>query len=182
MKRLFVALALPDPVRSQLAALCGGIPGARWVAPENLHITLRFIGEVDGALEADIADGLSGLRAERFTLRLEGVGQFGSGRVVRSVWAGVPRHPALISLQRTVDHLLAREGAAPDRRRFTPHVTLARFGNANSRTVADWLAAAGLFRTPPFDVRDVTLFESRIGRHGAWYTPVMSVPLTDPPP
>src|SRR5580704_13112574 len=97
--RLFVALALPETIRWQLRLLCGGLAGARWVPPENFHLTLRFIGEVDGAEFDDIDAALAGVRAPRFAMSFAGVGHFGGGGKLRSIWAGVDKQPALTHLR-----------------------------------------------------------------------------------
>src|SRR3546814_9879790 len=108
--RLFVALALPDHLRSRLAELCSGLPGARWVAPENLHLTLRFIGEVDGRDAEDIGVALSGIRLPRFAIALSGVGEFGDGRRLRSVWVGVEASDMLNRLHAKVEQAVQRAG------------------------------------------------------------------------
>ena len=179
MKRLFAAVTVPEPVRRHLSLLATGIPGARWVAAENLHITLRFIGEVDGACEDDILDALAGVRHASFEIRLEGVGQFGTATSIRSVWAGVAHRPELLQLQRSVHRAVSMTGTPPDRRRFTPHVTLARLKGVGPATVADWLAARGQFRSEAFPVSEVTLFHSRLGRNGAHYEPLAAFPLRE---
>ena len=118
--RLFVALSLPETVRWQLRLLCGGLPGARWVPPENFHITLRFLGDVDGR-EIDYVDAaLAGIRAPGFTLRLAGVGHFASGSRVKAVWAGVDKEPALQHLHDKIESAVVRAGLPPDGRNTRP--------------------------------------------------------------
>ena len=177
MRRLFVAVTVPEPVRRHLSLLAGGIPGARWVAEANLHITLRFIGEVDGALAEDIVDALAGLHQPGFETRLEGVGQFGSTASVRSVWAGVARCPELLQLHRAVHRAVSLAGAPADRRKFVPHVTLARLKGTGPQTVAGWLGAQARFRSTAFRVTEFVLFDSRLGREAAHYTPLAEFPL-----
>ncbi|MCY4592052.1 MAG: RNA 2',3'-cyclic phosphodiesterase [Alphaproteobacteria bacterium] len=179
MRRLFVAVTVPEPVRRHLSLLAGGIPGARWVAADNLHITLRFIGEVDGALEQDIVDALAGLHQPGFDIRLEGVGQFGSATSVRSLWAGVAPCPELLQLHRAVHRAVSLAAALADRRRFLPHVTLARLKGAGPQTVAGWLGAQAQFRSTAFRVTEFVLFDSRLGRKAAHYTPVVEFPLLE---
>lgn len=177
MQRLFVALAMPEDIRDRLAGPRAGLPGARWVPPENLHLTLRFVGEADGAAARDAADALSRIDAGGFDLALSGVGAFESGGRARSVWAGTEPEPALDALQRKVDGALARAGVRMDTRRFRPHVTLARFSGARAARLGPWLAANGLFRAGPFAVEGFTLFESALGRGGSVYRPLVEFPL-----
>ena len=115
--RLFVALPLPAPVLKGLAELCSGLPGARWVAPENMHVTLRFIGEADGAGADDAHMALSGVRGRAFPLALTGLGSFQSGRRLRMLWAGVDDEPALVRLRDDVEKALVRSGLEPERRK-----------------------------------------------------------------
>ncbi len=175
--RLFVGVELPQRIRTGLSALQGGLRGARWVAPESLHLTLRFIGEVDRRQAEDIAAELGALRAPRFAVRLAGAGTFGSDRRPRALWAGIAPSPDLHRLKRQVDSLCARAGLGPDERRFAPHVTLARIrsgvrGAAERR--ANALAGAV---TGEFPVEDVVLFESRLGAGGPHYERVVRYPL-----
>lgn len=177
MKRLFIALEMPEPIRERLAGMIGGIAGARWVDPANFHLTLRFIGEVDGDTAQYIADGLSSLRVASFDLALEGVDLFESRGRVRAIWVGVKPNPALAALQRKIETLVAGAGMAPEGRKFKPHVTLARFSNTPVAEVAPYLAAHGAFRAKGVPVQSVILFESVLGRAGPSYYPELEVPL-----
>lgn len=174
--RLFVALALPEDVRTRLAALASGIPNARWVAPENLHLTLRFIGEVDDAQAGDADAALAQVTAPAFTLRLTGVDRFGAGDKVRSIWAGVDDCPDLSRLQGKIEHALQRSGLPAEGRKFKAHVTLARFKrnssalNSSAR-VQEYLAHHALFRSETFVVREFVLYSSFLGHKGAIYRP-----------
>ena len=103
MIRLFVALGLPDTLRGELAAMCGGIPGARWVPEENLHLTLRFIGEVPGWQAQEVDEALAGIRAPGFDLTLRGVGTFGKNGRMASLWVGVEKFEPLLFLQAKVE-------------------------------------------------------------------------------
>ena len=176
--RLFVALALPETVRWQLRLLCGGLPGARWVPPENFHLTLRFIGEVDGAEFHDIDAALAGLRAPRFSVSLAGVGHFGSGNKLRSIWAGVDKQPALNHLRDKVESAVVRAGAEPEGKKFHPHVTLARSKGETVPKLGDFLVQHSLFRSQPFDVTHFTLFSSYLNHIAAIYTPERSYELS----
>ena len=170
--RLFVALDLPWSAREQLAALSGsGIPGAKWVPPENYHLTLRFIGEVPGHVARDVDDALLNLRTRVFSLTLAGIGVFAKGGVSQALWAGVERTPQLDHLRNKIETALQRCGLEPERRRFQPHVTLARLDYPAEAKVAAFVQAHNLFRTEPMPVEHFTLFSSLLCRDHAVYTP-----------
>lgn len=167
--RLFVALALPEQVRRRLSHLCFGLPGARWVSPENFHVTLRFIGEVDGGLMQDIDAALAGIRAPGFEIEIASVGHFGSPGKIRSIWAGVAPQPALQHLHDKVESAVVRAGAEPDGQKFRPHVTLTRSNVTQLGKLQDFLAQHSLFRSGRFPVTHFTLFSSFTGGEGAIY-------------
>ena len=176
MMRLFVALALPDAVTDGLVLLQGGIPGARWNTREQLHLTLRFIGEVDGRDAQGIDDALASIRAPRFTLELKGVGEFG-GRNPRALWAGVRDGERLEHLQRKVESAVQRVGIAPEERKFSPHVTLARLRGAPRDRVITFLSAHALYASGPFDVNAFILYSSTLTPNGSLYRPERSYRL-----
>src|SRR5687767_12084204 len=151
MIRLFVAVELPETVRDRLLTLQGGVPGARWVNEDQMHLTLRFIGEVDDNVANDVDDALSGIRAPAFELELSGVGEFG-GKNPRALWAGVRPNPALLHLQKKVETALQRIGLEAETRKFSPHVTLARLRGAPREKVVQFLSEYGLFASVPFRV------------------------------
>ncbi|QQP89041.1 RNA 2',3'-cyclic phosphodiesterase [Skermanella rosea] len=177
MIRLFVALELPEAVRERLAGLGGGVPGARWTEPENLHLTVRFIGEVENGLLPDIDAALGSVSAPAFDLVLDGVGQFGSGSRSRVLWAGVERNDALVHLNQKVESALVRAGLPREERRYSPHVTLARLRDAPQERVGRFIQDRGLFRAGPIRVEHFTLFESRPGSGGPVYDPLREYPL-----
>ena len=125
MIRLFVALSLPAAIKEQLAMLSGGIPGARWVPPENYHLTLRFIGEVESWRAEEVDEALANIRARPFMLSLRGLGLFEKAGRISSLWVGVEKTDQLGLLQAKVETALQRIGLEPERKRFAPHVTLA---------------------------------------------------------
>ncbi|GAB4394041.1 MAG: RNA 2',3'-cyclic phosphodiesterase [Kiloniellaceae bacterium] len=175
--RLFVALSLPDDLRDRLSGLSCGLPGARWVAPENLHLTLRFIGEVDGDEAEDIDAALSGVRCARFPLTLAGVGEFGDDRRLRSVWVGVEANETLERLQSKVEQAVQRAGQPPEKRKFKPHVTLARFKSHPGSRLQDYFTQRSMFRAQPFEVTAFTLYSSYLSHEGAIYSPEAVYPL-----
>jgi 2'-5' RNA ligase len=178
--RLFVALQLPEAVREQLVALEGGVPGARWASEEQMHLTLRFIGEVDGNVANDIDDALAGIRAPAFTLELAGVGEFG-GKTPRALWAGVRSNEALLHLQRKVETALQRIGLPPESRKFSAHVTLARMKGAPQEKIVQFLTHHALFASEPFPVSDFVLFSSQLSHGGSIYHPERIYPLISAP-
>jgi RNA 2',3'-cyclic 3'-phosphodiesterase len=168
MPRLFTALEIPAEVAQSLAMLRGGLPGARWVEPDNYHLTLRFIGDVDGALARDVASILEGVTRPRFELRLDGLSSFG-GRKPRAVVAAVSQSLALYDLQSEHERLMQRIGLPPEGRKYTPHVTLARLRDTSSRQVADYLAVRSPYRSIPFRASRFVLFSSRASVGGGPY-------------
>jgi len=169
--RLFVGLELPWELRQRVAMLAGGgIPGARWVPPENYHVTLRFIGEAPRYLAEDIDSALAALKAPGFKLSLAGVGTFAKGGRSQSLWIGVERNEHLDRLQSKIETALQRCGLGPERRRFQPHLTLARLDGAVEGKVAAFVQAHNLFRAEPVVMEHFTLFSSLLGKDQAVYT------------
>ena len=177
--RLFVAVALPAAERQRLALIGGGVPGARWLPAENLHLTLRFIGEADGHAFQDITAALQEIDAAAFDLRLSGVGYFGDKHRVRVLWAGVDGNDALRALQQRVETALVRAGLPPEGRKFHPHVTLARLRDAPLGRVERFLAEHGGYASLPFPVNEFVLFSSHLGGEGAVYRPEAEFPLRE---
>jgi len=176
MPRLFTALELPADIAFSLSLLRGGLPGARWIDPENYHMTLRFIGDVDQHVADDVADTLTRISRPSFKLALSGLGAFGS-RKPHSIWAGVTTSQELKELQAEQERRLQRLGLEPERRKFTPHVTLARLKTASQADVAAYLALRGDFRTPPFEVGRFVLLSSRASKGGGPYVVEEAYPL-----
>ena len=174
--RLFVALCLPDAVAAGLWPLQGGVPGARWQKREQLHLTLRFIGDVDGREAAAIDDALAGIAAPAFDVTLKGVGSFG-GRTPRDLWAGVVPSEPLAHLQRKIESACQRSGLAADGRKFVPHVTLARLKGAPFGAVGAWLAHYGLYASPAFAVESFALYSSKLTSDGSLYRIEKDYPL-----
>jgi 2'-5' RNA ligase len=177
MPRLFTALEIPADIALSLATLRGGLPGARWIDPENYHITLRFIGDIDDALAREVAYLLDQVKRRGFELRIGGLFSFG-GRKPRAVIASIPPVAPLIELQAEHERLLQRVGLLPEGRKFTPHVTLARLRDSTSRQVAEYLAERGPFRSAPFRVVRFVLYSSRASTGGGPYIVEAAYPLS----
>jgi 2'-5' RNA ligase len=176
MIRLFTALQLPVTVRNRIEDLQGGIPGARWIEPEDLHITLRFIGEVDEDVANDIDSVLSGIHVAPFEIALSGIGEFG-GKDPHMIWVGVAKSEPLMTLAKKIENVLQRIGLEPETRKYTPHVTLARLRDAPQTKVIDFIAQNNLFTTEPFPVTEFVLFSSHPSPHGHQYIPERTYPL-----
>jgi 2'-5' RNA ligase len=176
MPRLFTGIEIPPDIGQSLSLLRGGLPGARWVDPENYHLTLRFIGDVDDPTAHEVASMLGRVKRAPFDLHLEGLSSFG-GRKPRAVVASVPPNQPLLEVQAEHERLLQRIGLEPEGRKFTPHVTLARLRDSSSREVADYLASRGLFRTPAFHVPRFVLYSARESVGGGPYVVEASYPL-----
>src|SRR5712692_4162274 len=151
MLRLFVGIEFPPELKLGLSLLETAIPGARWVDAGNLHLTLRFIGEIAEDLAADIDEALARLKARPFTLQLAGTGVFG-GNKPHTLWVGVERDPGLVTLRDKIEQALIRTGLEPEQRRFAPHVTLARLRDPPHEELAHFLAANAQFRAAPLPV------------------------------
>lgn len=176
MPRLFTALEIPRDAALSLSLLRGGLPGARWIDVENYHLTLRFIGDVEGHVADEIANALDRVRRPPFPLTLSGVGAFGSKKP-HAIWAGVAASPDLNALQAEIERICQRIGVPSDPRKFVPHVTLARLKNASDNDVARYLSAHGNFSTAPFRVGRFVLMSSRDSVGGGPYIVEEAWPL-----
>jgi|SRR5215217_7514813 len=176
MHRLFVAIRPPKPIRHLLLAAMGGVSGARWQSEDQLHLTLRFIGEVDRHRAQDIHAALGGVHHPAFEIALNGLGTFDRRGQPEVIWAGVTPHEALSALHKKIDQAIARVGVEPDRRAFHPHITLARL-KRSSGPVHNLLGGAGGLVSPPFAADAFALYESRLTPEGAVYTAIERYPL-----
>ncbi|HEY4075876.1 MAG TPA: RNA 2',3'-cyclic phosphodiesterase [Rhizomicrobium sp.] len=174
--RLFVALAIPAQVAQNIMLIQGGVPGARWQTREQLHLTLRFIGEVDGRDAAMLDDALTGIEAPAFDLQLHSVGQFGN-KQPHALWAGVRKSEALEHLQCKVDNAIRRVGQPQDAHKFAPHVTVARLRNPEAAKMIEWLTHNALFTSAEFPVTAFQLYSSRLTSDGSVYAVEQEYPL-----
>lgn len=175
--RLFLALTVPPPVRAALATLCEPLPGVAWTRPDQLHVTLRFLGPVAEAQQESLRERLAALRVEPFILPVEGLGTFPPNRPPRVAWIGVGAgHPRLFQLRQRCDDALLAAGLALDCRHFHPHITLARC-RESAAGLAPWLQRHRDFSAPPFRAVALDLYASRLRPDGAEHTLVQSFPL-----
>jgi 2'-5' RNA ligase len=179
--RLFVALPIPDMVAGSLLLLEGGVPGARWQAREQMHLTLRFIGEVDGSDARALDDALAGIDAPGFELQLHGVGQFGN-KQPHALWASARKNELLEHLQRKVDTAIRRVGQPPSSgdkhaHKFMPHITLARLRHPEMDKVRQWLTEHALYTSAEFRVDAFCLYSSKLTSDGSIYRVEQEYPL-----
>ena len=180
MIRLFVGIELPGELRRRMVMIQTGIERAKWVSEENIHLTLRFIGEVPDGIARDAAEALATVDAPSFPLPIAGAGHFESGRRVRAQWLGIEPSEALTGLRGRVESALVRAGLEPEHRKYKPHITIARLNKASPGLARDWLAANTMFRAVPFSVDRFTLFSSHLSREKAIYVAEGDFPLSPP--
>lgn len=169
MPRLFIAIDPPGELRREIRSICYGLPAeTRWTPPEQLHLTLRFIGEVDDHLSLLIKRGLTDLSFMPFFLQINGIGHFPSGRQPKILWAGVAENPDLVQLQSLIEDRLAQLGLAPENRRFHPHLTIARLTpRISPKILAVYLARNSRASFAPFRVDSFHLYSSLLTKDGA---------------
>jgi 2'-5' RNA ligase len=176
MHRLFLAIRPPEAIRDLLIDAMDDSADFRWQDDEQLHLTLRFVGEVERPLANDLADELGRIQAEPFAIRAKGVGRF-EQRNSGALWAGVDPKQPLAALAAKVERACLSVGLEPERRAFHPHITLARWKGRRTREVQSFLERNRGFATEPFAVEAFTMFESHLSRHGAHYEEVAAYPL-----
>ena len=176
MHRLFVAIRPPQDILDLLIDAMDDSPDFRWQEDEQLHLTLRFVGEVDRHVANDLAEALGRVRARGFSLRIKDAGRF-EQRNAGALWAGVDPKEPVAALAAKVERTCQQVGIEPERRAFHPHITLARWKGRRTREIADYLDRHRGLASDPFEVDRFILFESRLGRHGAHYEPVSEYPL-----
>ena len=172
MPRLFIALPVPEEISAELSRLQSGVPDARWVPLENLHVTLCFAGNVQGGTTRDLEEELSDIAGPRFPVAIAGVEQFSSGKQPKALVALVERSDRLAWLHQKVTTVARNCGIEIERRKFRPHVTLARF-SSNAETghhIAQFMASFSTFRASPWIADHFALYSSRSGGNGRIYT------------
>lgn len=175
--RLFIGIPLPSDIRQALATLEQGIPGARWVAPEYLHMTLCFLGEVVDHQARDLDEALAALRVPRFDLTFGGLGLFGDRRQPRILYLDMTPSPILNRLVNKVENAAHHVGLTPERRKFKGHVTLARLKNPSRPHLGGFIERNASLRFDPFTVQDFILYRSHLGQSGAHYDDLVHYPL-----
>lgn len=176
MHRLFVAIRPPQHVRDLLFDAMGDSSDFRWEDEGQLHLTLRFAGELERPIADDLADALARVRASPLELRIAGVGRF-EQRNSGALWAGVEPKSPITALAAKIERVCQSVGLEPERRAFHPHITLARWKGRRSREVQDFLERFGGLSSEPFRVDEFILIESHLSRHGAHHEPVATYPL-----
>ena len=181
LKRLFVAVDLPDELADGLTLMQAGVPGARWTDPDQMHVTLRFVGEVDGLVFRDVMAGLDEVEMQPFEVSLAGFGHFPPRGRPRSLWAGLglPGLDELRELKRAVDRAVNVRGVEVEHRKYVPHVTIARLDETPTARVARFLASHSLYRSEPFTVDAFHLYSSKLYHSGAIHTLEASYSLGD---
>ncbi len=176
MHRLFVAIRPPAEIRARLHALQSGINGARWQDDNQLHLTLRFIGEADASTGNNIAEVLGDIRARPFEIALHGIGSFQRKGRIDTLWVGVTPHDPLTALHKKIDHALVRLGLPPEGRAYLPHFTIARLGRT-AGPIGGFLAAHRWLSGADFRIEAFALYQSHLGDDGAAYDAVAHYPL-----
>lgn len=178
MPRLFLGIGLPDPVGFDIQIMAGGIPGARWQTREQLHLTLHFLGDLDGGEARRLSAALEQLEAPSFAARLSNVGVFPLRGQPRSLWAGVADPEPFRLIHDRSARILDQLGIERERRKFYPHATLARLKHADPRRLGEWITGHAVYASPPFRVDEVRLYSSVLSHAGAKYRIEAVYPLT----
>jgi 2'-5' RNA ligase len=176
MPRLFTGIEIPAAAAASLASSRGGISGARWIEPDDYHLTLRFIGDVDTRMANEIANALWDVRRQAFAIQFEGLNWFG-GDKPRTIVAKIKSTPGLLDLQSEHERRLRRLGLPPETRRYLPHVTLARLRSASTLAVAGYLGSRGALFIPGFDARRFVIYSARDAVGGGPYIVEAAYPL-----
>ncbi|WP_306117146.1 MULTISPECIES: RNA 2',3'-cyclic phosphodiesterase [unclassified Roseitalea] len=176
MPRLFAALEIPHHAATTMSMLRGGLSGARWIDMESYHLTLRFIGDIEHHMADEIAHALERVHRRQFMLGFSGLGAFG-GKKPHSLFAVPTASPDLFELQAEIARICRRLGLAPDPRKFTPHVTLARLRGTSPAAVANYISIRGGFYVPPFKIDRFVLMSSRDSVGGGPYIAEQTYPL-----
>ena len=176
MPRLFTGLEIPSETALMLSMLRGGLRGARWIDPENYHLTLRFIGDIDDRTAVEVVAALDRVQRKPVEIRLTGLGSFGNGKP-HAVWARVEPTTQLAELQAEQERILQRMHLPAERRKYIPHVTVARCKTSTNEDVAKWLSERGNFQAPSFVAGRFVLFSAKSSVGGGPYLVEEAYPL-----
>lgn len=177
MTRTFIAIPVPDKITPFLHAMGGSLPGAKAVPPEQIHITIRFIGEIEWLQFQDIAESLNQIEHEKFQITIKGVGHFPPRGKPRVLWAGINEKHNLIHLRNRIDRQLKSCGIPPEGRKFSPHITFARLKTTSLQRVTEFLSGNTFLEFDRFTVSEFHLYSSRLNNKGAIHTLEESYPL-----
>lgn len=178
MIRVFIAVDIADSIKKEIIGLGRSLPDTRPVPGEQLHLTLKFIGEIEGSKVLDIKEALHDIVRPAFSLSLKGVGTFPPRGIPRVLWAGVEPHEHLVSLRNAIERKLFEIGVPRERQKFSPHLTLARLRNCPLKRLQEFLAGNALLRTEEFSVEQFHLYKSQLTKSGAVHTILETYPLT----
>lgn len=179
MYRLFIAIDLPEHFKEKLNTLCYGIPGAKWIKNNQFHLTIRFIGEVDGTRFKEIKEDLIMTRVNSFSLSLKEIGFFPPKGNPKVLWVGIKKNEDIMRLRNKIENRLVRIGVEPEKRKFHPHITLARLKETPASRVAGYIIEYNLFESEPFLVKEFFLYSSRLHANQAIHTREALYCLTD---
>ena len=168
MKRLFIAIDLPGEIQALIHSICYGLEGARWVRPGQIHLTMRFIGDADGILHRHICEVLDDVAQDPFDLKIKGIGHFPPRRKPKVLWLGAEPLDKLSALRNKIESALQKTSLEPEHRKFSPHITIARFKDSPPiKKVAGFMALHSLFKSPAFKVDSFHLYSSILSPKGA---------------
>jgi RNA 2',3'-cyclic 3'-phosphodiesterase len=177
MIRLFIAISIPPSIKAEIAGLGRAIPGARPVPVEQMHLTLKFIGEVEGSRLLDIQGALTEIALPEFALSLRGVGIFPPRGTPRVLWAGVQPTDKLTVLRQAIEKKLAEIAIPREKQNYSPHLTLARLNTPPIHRLQQVLAGNAFLQSPEFTVSCFNLYKSQLTQHGAIHTLITGYPL-----
>lgn len=178
--RLFVGIRPPSAIRDALIDLMDGVENARWQDDDQLHLTLRYIGDVDAHLAGDLAERLAAVDMPPFQLRVEGTGSFERKGIAHTLWAGIAPSPELARLQRRIERICIASGLEPEHRKYHPHITLARL-NRSCGPLAPFCARTAGLELGPWTVDSYILYESILRPEGSLYEPAVHYSLDTAP-
>ncbi|MDA3812381.1 MAG: RNA 2',3'-cyclic phosphodiesterase [Spirochaetaceae bacterium] len=165
--RLFIAIDPPDSIRSSIHSICGGMKKVKWVTEDQIHLTIRFIGDIDELVFKNICQGLSTLKPISFLLKVQDLGHFPLRGNPKVLWAGVEENRELVKLYKSVNSVVESCRLEPEHRKFSPHITLGRIKGESVETIAEYLRFHSKFKTPSFDVLEYHLYSSILTPDGA---------------